>query len=87
MKILIEISPAEYDSLVSRVPEASLVYSTLKNGIKLDCSAAGGQSEKMAILCDPSQAMGILQFAKKRCPQVACAMAKGIKLFDSHSMT
>ena len=81
MKVLIEISPAEYDSLVSRVPEASAVYSTLKNGIKLDCSAAAGHSEKMAILCDPSQAMGILQFAKKRCPQVACAMAKGIKLF------
>jgi hypothetical protein len=61
--------------------EASPVYSTLKNGIKLDGSDAGVQSEKMAILCDPNQAMTILQTAKKLCPEVARAMAKGIKLF------
>jgi hypothetical protein len=80
MKILIEISPAEYDRLVSRVPEASPVYSTLKNGSKLDCSGPGLESATMAILCDPNQAMAILQAAKKLCPEVACAMAKGIKL-------
>ena len=81
MKILIEISPAEYDSLVSRVPKASPVYSALKNGIELDCSDAAVESETMAILCDPNQTMAILQAAKKLCPEVACAMAKGIKLF------
>lgn len=78
---MIEISPAEYDCLLSGVPETSPVYSALRDGIKRDGGESNVESEKMAILCEPSQAMTILQAAKKLRPDIAYAVAKGIRLF------
>ena len=69
MKILIEISCGDYDSLVSRVSEESAAYSVLKNGVRIRSTESGRPPETIMIVCEEEEAASLLQLSKQLCPR------------------
>jgi hypothetical protein len=85
VKILIEISAEHYDSFVNRVPQRSVVYSLLKNGVRMIRSVGGVRSEVVALLCHEDQAVTLLQAARWFWPDASFDIQEGIKLSRSGS--
>ena len=79
MKIVIELSPEYYNRLLKYANEASPVYSTLKNGVKI-ARSEGSQSEVIVILCDEEQAEMLRRVANHFCPQAVPEMERWIKM-------
>jgi hypothetical protein len=78
MKILIEISPANYDTMLSKISMDSPAYAVLKNGVKVRRSAPGIPSEIINIACEPPEATMLLDVARKFCPAAASEIEDGI---------
>jgi hypothetical protein len=79
MKIVIELSVNYYDQLLKYANEASPVYSTLKNGVKI-AHSAGARSEVVVILCDEEQAEMLRQVAKHFCPEAVPEITRWIRV-------
>ena len=80
MKILLEISVGDYDSLVSQVSVESLVYSVLKNGVKIRSAEADRPPEAIMIVCEEDEATTLLQLSQQVCPAAAAQIEASIKL-------
>jgi hypothetical protein len=80
MKILLEISSGDYDSLVSRVSVESPVYSVLKNGVKIHSTEAGRPPETIMIVCEEDEAAWLLQVSQQVCPEAASQIEASMKL-------
>jgi hypothetical protein len=80
MKVLIEIYPVQYDSLLRRVTEEAAIYSTLKNAVKVQRSSGGMEQEIMAILCDADDAEMLRQAAQEYCPEVVPQIENKMRL-------
>jgi hypothetical protein len=78
VKILIEISTAQYDRLLSVVPVESSVYSILKNGVVVDRSKASLERKTVDILCTVEQARELLDTARQLCPEAAPEIEDGL---------
>jgi hypothetical protein len=71
MKTAFELSPENYDGLLSKVTERSLAYSILKNGIVNYRSEEGTECRVIDILCDPAEAEVVLRIAGEVWPKAA----------------
>ena len=79
MKIVIELPLEHHQRLLKYANEASPVYSTLKNGVKI-AHSDDGQSEVIVILCDEEQAEMLRQVANHFCPEAVPEIARWIKV-------
>ena len=80
MKILVEISCGDYNSLLNRVTEESPVYPTLKNGVKIRSNEAGRLPGMIMIVCEEDEATSLLRVSKELCPEAASQIEESIKL-------
>ena len=79
MKIVIELPLEHHRRLLKYANEASPVYSTLKNGVKI-ARSDDNQSEDIVILCDEEQAEMLRQVANHFCPEAVPEIARWIKM-------
>lgn len=68
MKITIQLSVEHHEMLLKYANEASPVYSTLKNGLKITPSDDGA-SEVIVMLCDDERAEMLRKIANHLCPE------------------
>ena len=80
MKILIDISPAHYDRLLSHFTEESSIYAILKNGLVVHHFEAGKDFRTIEILCEKFHARIILAVAEIYCPEAAAEIEEAIRL-------
>jgi hypothetical protein len=73
VKPLIEFSTEQYESLLKRANEASPVYFTLKNAVKIEANT-------VAVLCNVDEAAMLLGVAKHFCPDAVPQIEKAIRL-------
>jgi hypothetical protein len=78
MKILIEMTPENYDRFLSKLSEASAPYTLLKNGIVTGGSAK--ENRIIEIACEMFEAKMLLNAAKMLCPEAALEIEKGVTL-------
>ena len=78
MKIVIEIATAQYDRLLSVIPQNSPVYSILKNGVVVDHSKRGIRRKTVEIVCEVEQARELLTLAKQLSPEAAPQIEDGL---------
>jgi hypothetical protein len=71
VKITIEMSPKNYDGLLSKVAVGSLAYSLLKNAIVNYHAERGTEHRVIDILCEPVEAKALLRVAKEVWPEAA----------------
>jgi hypothetical protein len=79
VKIVIELPLEHHHRLLKYANEASPVYSTLKNGVKI-AHPGDGESEVIVILCDEEQAEMLRQVANHFCPEAVPEIARCIKV-------
>jgi hypothetical protein len=79
LKILIDISPENYDRLLSEFSEESRIYAILKNGVVIHHFEAGDKSRTVEILCDKFYARMILAVAEIFCPEAAVEIEEAIR--------
>jgi hypothetical protein len=79
VKITIQLSLDYHETLLKYANEASSVYFTLKNGLKITPSHDGG-SEVIVILCDEEQAEMLRQAATHFCPEAMPEITRSIKV-------
>jgi hypothetical protein len=78
MKILIEMTPENYDLFLSKLSKASASYSILKNGV-----VTGGSAKENRIIeipCEMFEAKILLNVAQMLCPEAALEIDKGVTL-------
>jgi hypothetical protein len=75
VKTLIEISPEYYDRLLSKIPETSVAYSVLKNGVVIHHPAEGTEHRTIDTVCEESLAK-LLHVADELCPEAAIEIRK-----------
>lgn len=75
MKIVIDMSPANYDSFLSKV---SLVYGLLKNGIVVHPSGAA-EDRLIQIACEVAEAEMLLYCARQFCPEAVSQVEEAIR--------
>ena len=80
MKILIDISPENYDRLLSEFTEESRIYAILKNGLVIHYFEANNEFRTVEILCDKFHARMILAAAEIYCPEAAAEIEESIRL-------
>jgi len=80
LKILIDISPENYDRLLSEFTEESRIYAILKNGLVIHHLKAGAVSRTVEILCEKFHARMILAVAEIFCPEATAEIEEAIKL-------
>jgi hypothetical protein len=80
VKILIDISPAHYDRLLSELTEESRIYAILKNGVVIHQFEAGYESRTVEILCEKFHARMILAIAEMVCPEAVAEIEEAIRL-------
>jgi hypothetical protein len=78
MKVLIELSPEQYDLFVAECDITSPEYSILKNAVVAPDSAPNREQRTINILCDEPEARQILDAAKRLYPEVAAPIAKAL---------
>ena len=76
IKVLIEMSPAQHHSLLTRASEASPLYFRLKNAVKTE-------SGTILVPCNGSEAEMLLQVAKHFCPDAVSSIEAAIKVVES----
>jgi hypothetical protein len=77
MKMLIEMLPENYDLLMNKVPQVSVEYAILKNGVVVNNPGAG---RIIDIACELSEAESLLHIAQKLCPEVAPQLEDEIRV-------
>ena len=80
MKILIDISPEQYDRLLRELAEESRMYAILKNGLVIHGFEGDKASKAVEILCEKFHARMILAVAETICPEAAAQIEEGIRL-------
>ncbi|HEX9453945.1 MAG TPA: hypothetical protein VGA27_06280 [Candidatus Binatia bacterium] len=76
MKVLIELSPEQYDLLVAECDITSPEYSILKNAV---VARDGANDHRMVnILCDQTEGLQILDAARRLYPAAAAPIAKAL---------
>jgi hypothetical protein len=78
MKILIEMTPENYDRFLSKLSEASAPYTLLKNGVVTGGSAK--ENRIIEIACEMFEAKMLLNIAQILCPEAALEIDKGVTL-------
>jgi hypothetical protein len=77
MKILIEMSPENYDQLLGKLNQGSAFYRILKNGI-VNRSESTDQ-RIIQIACTPAEGQMLLTTANRLYPQAASQIERGVK--------
>jgi hypothetical protein len=77
MKMLIEMLPENHDLLMNKVPQVSVEYAILKNGVVVNNPGAG---RIIDIACELSEAESLLHIAQKLCPEVAPQLEDEIRV-------
>jgi hypothetical protein len=87
VKVVIEFPLEHHGRILKYANEASPVYSTLKNGVKI--AHSDGQSEIIVILCDEEQAEMLQQVAKHFCPEAVPEITRSIRVacFEAGNFT
>ncbi|HEY3167469.1 MAG TPA: hypothetical protein VGK57_09590 [Candidatus Binatia bacterium] len=78
-KVLIKMSPEDYDPFVAECAITSAEYSTLKNAVIAHDGEAGDR-RTIEILCDEEDAFNLLDAARRLYPDAVPAIAAGIDL-------
>ena len=78
MKVLIELSPEQYDLFVAECDITSPAYSILKNAVVAPNNTPNRDQRTINILCDEPEARQILDTAKRLYPEVAAPIAKAL---------
>jgi hypothetical protein len=73
MKLLIEISVEQYESLLKYASDTSPLYSRLKNSVK-------SEANTIAVLCDQDRAEMLQKVAKHSCPEAVPQIEKAIRV-------
>jgi hypothetical protein len=81
VKVVIEFPLEHHGRILKYANEASPVYSTLINGVKI--AHSDGQSEIIVILCDEEQAEMLQQVAKHFCPEAVPKIIRSIRVARS----
>jgi hypothetical protein len=76
MKILVEMSPENYDDLLGKVSRDSAEYCLLKNGIVT--GGAAKENRILEIACELSEAKTLLHVARGMCPDAAFEIDKAV---------
>lgn len=69
--------PENYDLLMNKVPQVSVEYAILKNGVVVNNPGAG---RIIDIACELSEAESLLHIAQKLCPEVAPQLEDEIRV-------
>ena len=77
---MVDISPENYDRLISQFTEESRIYAILKNGLVIHHVEAGNETKMVEILCDKFYARMILAAAEIYCPEAAAEIEESIRL-------
>ena len=80
MKILIDISPENYDRILSGFTEDSRMYAILKNGLVIHHFEASNEFRTVEILCEKFHARMILAAAEMFCTEAAAEIEEAIRL-------
>jgi hypothetical protein len=75
MKIVVDMSPANYDTFLSKL---SLVYNLLKNGIVVHPSETA-EDRLIQIACEVAEAVMLLYCARQFCPEAVSQLEEAIK--------
>lgn len=78
MKVLIEMSPEQYELFVAECDIKSPEYSILKNAIVLRDGDPAYGGRAISLLCDTDEATQLLQAARRLYPDAAASIAKAI---------
>ena len=78
MKIMIEMSPENYDGLLNKVSVESLAYCVLKNGIVESRPEGGNEGRVIDILCETTEAEILLGIANELWPKAASEIKNSI---------
>ena len=78
MKVLIEMSPEQYELFVAECDIISPEYSILKNSIVSRNGDSGYDGGAIRILCDKEEATQLLQTAKRLFPDATAPIATAI---------
>jgi len=78
MKVLIEMSPEQYELFVAECDITSPEYSILKNAIVPRDGNPGYDGRAINLLCDKDEATQLLQAAERLYPNAAAPIAKAI---------
>ena len=80
MKVLIEISPEQYDLLVAECDIKSREYTILKNGVVARNIRDGVSRRIVEILCDEDEATELLKAARQFYPDAVPAIKQSLEL-------
>ncbi len=69
VKMTIEMSPENYDGLLTKITVGFLAYSLLKNGIVSYRPEGGTERRVIDILCEPIEAKILLRVANEIWPE------------------
>ena len=77
MKLLIQISCAYHDCLLTQITKASPLYYTLINGAKIALADIGGTSKFIEFICDADEARMLVDTAAQFCPEAVPQIEAG----------
>jgi sigma54-dependent transcription regulator len=80
VKILIDISPENYNRILSEFTEESRMYAILKNGLVIHHFEANKEFRTVENLCEKFHARMILAAAEMFCPEAAAEIEEAIRL-------
>ena len=79
MKILIEMTPGQYDGMLGKISQDSPVYAILKNGVVEHPLENYAKIRVINIVCDMPEAEMLLNEAKEVWPDAALEIASSIR--------
>lgn len=79
MKIRIQMSRQDYDSLLIRVTKESRAYVTLMSYVVLRQSESLLPTDTVMTVCEDNEARALLQLAQECCPDAASAIEEAVK--------
>lgn len=79
MKILIDMSPEDYDLFIAECDIKSPAYTILKNAVIAHDPQADPERRSIKILCDEEEAFQLLEAAKRLYPNALPALQRALK--------
>jgi hypothetical protein len=79
VKITIEMSRQNYDSLLSRVTEGSRAYVTLMSSVVYRESESLLPTDTVMTVCEDNEARALLELAQDCCPEAVSAIEAAVK--------
>ena len=79
MKIMIQLTPEDWDCLLEHVPNGSGTYAALKNATDLH-GYINMPPLEFVVYCDENEAKLLLDTAKNHCPTAVRAIEEAIKV-------